>query len=36
MLVHLPEGYKTEKMRGALAAIVKTFPDALRGTLSWD
>ena len=36
MLVHLPEGYTAEKMRDALTAKIKTLPDALRGTLTWD
>jgi IS30 family transposase len=36
MLVHLPDGYTAEKMRDALTVKIKTLPDALRGTLTWD
>ena len=36
MLVHLPEGYTAEKTRDALTAKIKTLPEALRGTLTWD
>jgi IS30 family transposase len=36
MLVHLPDGYKAEQMRDALAAKIKTLPDALRHSLTWD
>lgn len=36
MLVHLPNGYKAEQMRGALTAKIKTLPEALRHSLTWD
>jgi IS30 family transposase len=36
MLVHLPDGYKPEQVRDALAEKVKTIPDVLRSSLTWD
>ena len=36
MLVHLPEGYKPEQVRDALAAKIQTLPGALRRSLTWD
>ena len=36
MLVHLPDGYKAEQMREALTAKIKTLPDALGHSLTWD
>jgi IS30 family transposase len=36
MLVHLPDGYRAEQMRDALAAKIKTLPEALRQSLTWD
>ena len=36
MLVSLPEGYKPEQVAPALAAKVKTLPEALRRSLAWD
>jgi IS30 family transposase len=36
MLVHLPDGYKPEQVRHALAAKIQTLPDALRRSLTWD
>ncbi len=36
MLVHLPEGYKPEQVRDALAAKIKTLPTSLRLSLTWD
>jgi hypothetical protein len=30
MLLHLPDGYKPEQVRDALAAKIKTLPDSLR------
>ena len=36
MLLHLPEGYKPEQVRDALAEKIKTLPTALRGSLTWD
>ena len=36
MLVALPEGYKPEQVAPALAAKVKTLPEALRRSLTWD
>jgi transposase InsO family protein len=36
MLVHLPDGYRAKQMRDALAAKIKTLPEALRHSLTWD
>jgi IS30 family transposase len=36
MLVHLPNGYKPEQVAPALAAKIKTLPQVLRGSLTWD
>ncbi|MDZ4353675.1 MAG: IS30 family transposase, partial [Arthrobacter sp.] len=36
MLVHLPDGYRAEQMRDALTAKIKTLPEALRHSLTWD
>jgi IS30 family transposase len=36
MLVHLPDGYKAEQVRDALTAKIKTIPDILRASLTWD
>ena len=36
MLVHLPDGYKPEQMREALAAKIQTLPETLRASLAWD
>jgi IS30 family transposase len=36
MLVALPEGYKPERVAPALAAKIKTLPDSLRRSLTWD
>lgn len=36
MLLHLPDGYKPEQVRDALAAKIKTLPEALRRSLTWD
>ena len=36
MLVHLPDGYKPEQVAPALAAKIKTLPDTLRRSLTWD
>ncbi|MGH2801548.1 MAG: IS30 family transposase [Thermoleophilaceae bacterium] len=36
MLVSLPEGYKPEHVAPALASKVKTLPEALRRSLTWD
>jgi transposase, IS30 family len=36
MLVALPAGYKPEQVAPALAAKVKTLPEALRRSLTWD
>lgn len=36
MLVHLPDGYTAEKTRDALTAKIRTLPEALRRTLTWD
>jgi hypothetical protein len=34
MLVHLPDGYKAEQIRDALAAKIQTLPDRLRASLT--
>ena len=36
MLVHLPDGYKAEQMRDALTKKIKTLPEGLRHSLTWD
>ncbi len=36
MLLHLPDGYKPEQVRDALAAKIATLPDSLRLSLTWD
>jgi transposase, IS30 family len=36
MLLHLPDGYTPELVRDALAAKIKTLPDVLRTSLTWD
>ena len=36
MLLHLPEGYKPEQVRDVLAAKIRTLPDSLRLSLTWD
>jgi IS30 family transposase len=36
MLLHLPDGYTLELVRDALAAKIKTLPDVLRASLTWD
>ena len=36
MLVALPDGYKPEHVAPALTAKIKTLPDALRRSLTWD
>ena len=36
MLLHLPDGYKPEQVRDALAAKIQTLPDSLRLSLTWD
>ena len=36
LLVELPDGYKPEQVAPALAAKIKTLPDSLRRTLTWD
>jgi IS30 family transposase len=36
MLLHLPDGYTPELVRDALAAKIKTLPDILRASLTWD
>jgi IS30 family transposase len=36
MLLHLPEGYRPEQVRDALAAKIQTLPETLRGSLTWD
>ena len=33
---HLPDGYKAEQVRDALTAKIKTIPDILRASLTWD
>jgi transposase, IS30 family len=36
MLLHLPEGDKPEQVRDVLAAEIKTLPESLRVSLTWD
>ena len=36
MLVHLPNGFRAEHAAPALTAKIKTLPEALRGSLTWD
>ena len=36
MLLHLPDGYKAEQVRDALAAKIQTLPSQLRASLTWD
>ncbi|HEU4948639.1 MAG TPA: IS30 family transposase [Kribbella sp.] len=36
MLVHLPDGHDAERVRDGLIATMKTLPDHLRGSLTWD
>jgi IS30 family transposase len=36
MLVHLPDGYKPEQVRDALTEMIKTIPEILRASLTWD
>jgi IS30 family transposase len=36
MLLHVPEGYTPELVRDALAAKIKTLPEVLRTSLTWD
>ena len=36
MLVHLPHGYKPEQVRDALTEKIKTIPEILRASLTWD
>ncbi len=36
MLLHLPDGYRPEQVRDALAEKIKTLPDSVRHTLTWD
>src|SRR5215211_2078997 len=36
MLLHLPDGYTPELVRDALAAKIKTLPQMLRASLTWD
>ena len=36
MLLHLPDGYKPEQVRDVLAEKIKTLPDSVRRSLTWD
>ena len=36
MLLHLPDGYAPEQVRDALIAKIKTLPEVLRASLTWD
>ena len=36
MLLHLPDGYKPEQVRDALATKIKTLPESVRLSLTWD
>jgi transposase, IS30 family len=34
--MHLPDGYKAEQVRDALTEKIKTIPEILRASLTWD
>ena len=36
MLVHLPDGYAAEQVRDALTEKIKTIPEILKASLTWD
>ena len=36
MLIRLPDGYKAEQKGDALTTMIKTLPDALRHSPTWD
>src|SRR4051795_11817535 len=36
MLLHLPDGYRPEQVRDALAAKIQELPEVLRRSLTWD
>jgi IS30 family transposase len=36
MLLHLPDGYEPEQVRDVLTAKIKTLPESLRLSLTWD
>jgi len=36
MLVHLPSGHGAIAVRGGLLVTIKTLPERLRKTLTWD
>ena len=36
MLGHLPDGYKPEQVSDALAKKIKTIPDVIKSSLTWD
>jgi hypothetical protein len=36
MLLHLPDGYRPEQVRDALAQKIQTLPETLRGSFTWD
>jgi transposase, IS30 family len=36
MLVHLPDGYAAEQVRDALTEKIRTIPDILKASLTWD
>jgi hypothetical protein len=36
MPLHLPDGYTPELVRDAFAAKIKTLPEVLRASLTWD
>jgi IS30 family transposase len=36
MLVHLPDGYKPEQVAPALAVKIRTLPETVRRSLTWD
>jgi transposase, IS30 family len=36
MLLHLPDGYTPEVVRDALPAKIKTLPEVLQASLTWD
>ena len=36
MLMHLPDGYKPEQVAPALAAKIRSLPEMVRRSLTWD
>jgi transposase, IS30 family len=36
LLVHLPDGYRAERVAPALTAKIRTLPETVRRSLTWD